>query len=285
MKNLKYFFFVFVLLISVSFHSQSQNGLLWKISGNKLVKPSYIFGTIHLICDEDYVMTPEIEAALGNTEAYFAELDLSDMNEIMKLQASLTSNVPLKQAIGVNNYNKIGKLLQENFKMDIKSFDKQSLASIMSSVSLKSFNCKNYKMYEMELMSKAMKNKMKMGGLESVEYQINVMNNSFTPESIIAMLEDYKINGNKETENLVNLYKSQNIEALFEEMKKSSYTSDESLNVLLRDRNYNWIKVMPEIMQKHPTFFAVGAGHLGGNDGVISLLKKKGYTIEAVKID
>jgi uncharacterized protein YbaP (TraB family) len=34
---------------------------------------------------------------------------------------------------------------------------------------------------------------------------------------------------------------------------------------------------------KEPTFFAVGAGHLGGNTGVIALLRKQGYTVKPVQ--
>ena len=47
--------------------------------------------------------------------------------------------------------------------------------------------------------------------------------------------------------------------------------------------NGNWMKQMPEIMKQKPTFFAVGAGHLPGERGLISLLRKAGYTVEGVK--
>ena len=39
---------------------------------------------------------------------------------------------------------------------------------------------------------------------------------------------------------------------------------------------------MEKAMQAKPTFFAVGAGHLGGEKGVLNLLKKQGYTVKAV---
>ncbi|HEX8358405.1 MAG TPA: TraB/GumN family protein, partial [Segetibacter sp.] len=52
--------------------------------------------------------------------------------------------------------------------------------------------------------------------------------------------------------------------------------------ILLNDRNHNWIPVIGEQAKKVPTFFAFGAGHLGGEKGVISLLRKAGFTVEAV---
>ena len=53
-------------------------------------------------------------------------------------------------------------------------------------------------------------------------------------------------------------------------------------DVLLRNRNLNWIPVMSKLMATGPVFFAVGAGHLGGETGVIRLLRKQGYTLTPV---
>ena len=51
---------------------------------------------------------------------------------------------------------------------------------------------------------------------------------------------------------------------------------------LLDNRNVNWLKIMPEMMQKESVFFAVGAAHLAGDLGVINLLKKAGYTVKPI---
>jgi len=53
-------------------------------------------------------------------------------------------------------------------------------------------------------------------------------------------------------------------------------------DLLLGQRNQNWIPKMRDYMQLQPTFFAVGAGHLGGNEGVIALLRKNGFQVDAV---
>jgi uncharacterized protein YbaP (TraB family) len=54
-------------------------------------------------------------------------------------------------------------------------------------------------------------------------------------------------------------------------------------DLLLVTRNKNWIPVMGEMMKTQPVFFAVGAGHLGGKNGVIALLRQEGYTVVPVK--
>ena len=50
-------------------------------------------------------------------------------------------------------------------------------------------------------------------------------------------------------------------------------------DLLLVGRNKNWITVMQKMMTNQITFFAVGAGHLGGNNGVVNLLKAEGYIL------
>lgn len=51
---------------------------------------------------------------------------------------------------------------------------------------------------------------------------------------------------------------------------------------LLKRRNANWITKMPELMLQQPVFFAVGAGHLGQAHGIISLLRKNGFSVNPV---
>jgi uncharacterized protein YbaP (TraB family) len=81
-------------------------------------------------------------------------------------------------------------------------------------------------------------------------------------------------------DSLVQLYISQDIGAMvasFDEDELSAYDS-----LLLIDRNHNWIPLMVEQMKTRSCFFAVGAAHLGGPDGVIALLRKEGYRVVAV---
>ena len=51
-------------------------------------------------------------------------------------------------------------------------------------------------------------------------------------------------------------------------------------DILLKNRNRNWIPIMGRMMREAPTLFAVGAGHLGGESGVVALLRKEGYKVE-----
>lgn len=94
---------------------------------------------------------------------------------------------------------------------------------------------------------------------------------------MIAMIAE---SNEQETAKLVSNYKIENISFLYEIATDEKYTSKETKKVMLDDRNSNWVKNMPELMQKESVFFVVGAGHLAGDLGLISLLRKAGYTVK-----
>ena len=73
------------------------------------------------------------------------------------------------------------------------------------------------------------------------------------------------------------------MEALLADMEKSTSMDADFENDLLVTRNQNWIPKIQQITKEKPTFFAVGAGHLGGKKGVIALLRDAGFTVKAVK--
>ena len=272
------------IVCSLTAQAQDESSLLWKIEGNGLEKPSYIFGTIHMICQEDYIMTDKIQNTLKNVDAYYAEINFSDANNMAIMQKSMMSEIPLSKRLSAEKYNELKTLLSDVVNLDIKQFENFSDAAIVSMITFKGFPCAEFKMYEMELLQSVMHEKKKLGGLETVEEQMRIMNNSLGIDAIFQMLKDIKTEGFESTRMMVELYKNQNIQGLYEYMKKASYMNNEVYNEILLKRNHNWLKEMPKIMKSTSTFFAVGAAHLGGENGVINLLQQKGYKVTPVNI-
>lgn len=129
-----------------------------------------------------------------------------------------------------------------------------------------------------------------VGGLETFDFQINTLFKSTTMERqkelLLCMADDLEFTV-EQTENVVKAFFSQDLDGVEKAMDaKMNNTCDgtpEEKDILIYNRNAEWIKQMPEIMKQKPTFFAVGAGHLPGEKGVLTLLKKAGYTVEGVK--
>ncbi|RRA94897.1 TraB/GumN family protein [Paenimyroides viscosum] len=271
-------------LVSFTIFAQDNKSLLWEISGKGLEKPSYVFGTIHMICQEDYIMTETIQNTLKNVDAFYAEIDFSNPENMAVLQQSMMSETPLSQRLNNEQYQKLQQLLKEVVDLDITQFEHLTDAAIVSMVTFKSFPCTDFKMYELELLQTAAATQKKMGGLETATEQMEILGKTLGIDAVFEMLNDLKKDGFKSTKEMVALYTNQDMQGLYDYMKKSSYMTDEVYNEMLTKRNHNWINEMPELMKNQSVFFAVGAAHLSGNDGVLKLLKDNGYTVKPVNI-
>jgi uncharacterized protein YbaP (TraB family) len=139
------------------------------------------------------------------------------------------------------------------------------------------------KSYEMDLMSKAGANKQPVRGLESMESQFAIFDN-MKPEVLTEMIMEGIRHPEKAAETqqqLVALYVAKDVEGLAKLIVESEDIAGSAEELLYR-RNRNWIPVMTDYMKTQSCFFAVGAGHLGGDQGVIQLLKDAGYTVTPI---
>jgi uncharacterized protein YbaP (TraB family) len=137
------------------------------------------------------------------------------------------------------------------------------------------------KSYEMEFMGIGESKDMTTGGLETIDYQLSVFDSIPYVDQAKMLVESIQSadEGEDELGKMIEIYKNQDLLGMQEMF------SDESMgdmDILLNNRNKNWIAPMKEYMSKTPTFFAVGAGHLVGEEGVISLLRLEGYTVTPV---
>ena len=79
---------------------------------------------------------------------------------------------------------------------------------------------------------------------------------------------------------MLNVYKSQHLNEIENLFTKSELGLEEHQDILLDNRNKNWVGQLKNIMKTNAVFIAVGAGHLVGKMGLIELLRKEGYTLK-----
>jgi uncharacterized protein YbaP (TraB family) len=144
----------------------------------------------------------------------------------------------------------------------------------------------NSKSYEKEFENLAIKNKIATTGLESVTEQLNLFT-SFSKneqtEMVMSSLRD-EAKAKSSFEQMQQIYLTQNLDNLYIFMKKESDSPIANSRVFLENRNQNWIPQMEKMMENKSVFFALGAAHLAGLEGVIELLIKKGYTLTPIKL-
>ena len=140
------------------------------------------------------------------------------------------------------------------------------------------------KSYEMEFMKIAENSGKTIGGLETIDYQISIFDSIPYMDQANMLVESIKSTdvGDDQMKELVDLYIGQDIAGLYKIMQGDENISEYE-DVLLFKRNANWIPIMNQNMASNRSFFAVGAGHLGGAKGVINLLRQEGYSVKPFK--
>ncbi len=266
--------------------SVKDRSLLWKISGKHLPKPSYLFGTIHLICSEDFLWTEKMKESFGMSEKVCFEMDL-DNPEVM-IQASMglmdKTGRKLKEYFTDEQYKTLELYFNDSLGMDIAMFEQLKPVALLSMLGTTGVSCANPVSYEDSLMKKAQADNKEIMGLEEPKEQLDVLA-SIPVDSVVQQLMDAMENNSandSDFANLISAYKKQDLPKLYELLTNSK---DQSLDLgmFLDKRNKNWIPRISTKMLASSVFFAVGAGHLYGETGVINLLRKEGYKVEAVK--
>lgn len=280
MKNVIRLFISFLPMFSQA--QNSNQSLLWKVDGKGLEKPSYIYGTIHLACPEDIVISPEMLAIFSKQHALYLEMDLDDPSIIGGAFKEITmpGDTTLKSLLGDADYEQAAIRFEAITRLPLALFNKAMPLMTMSAVYPSMLDCQNGKSWEMEFVNLARQKHVPVYGLETLQEQLDVFE-AVGYEEQAQMLKAALSNTDSlknEFTQLMELYKKGDVEAL-SAMIRTSKTMGSMEDALLNIRNKNWIPRLNKIMQEQPSFVAVGAGHLGGIMGVLALLKQEGYTV------
>ncbi len=282
MKNI---FVTLSLLCAILSNSQNEKSLLWKISGNGLKAPSYLYGTMHMTCDAS--LDKATLNALDKTAQLYLEIDMDDPN----MQAVMMGGMMMKDGktmsamVSEADFKLLDAYAQE--KMGISAMMINNLKPYMiSAMFMPSLMDCTVQTVETELMKVSAAQKEETLGLETIDEQIAVFDAIPYQQQMDELMKSVKDKFAKdkiEIQKMVDTYKSKDIDAMLAMMNESENAMHSGFNdILLNNRNKNWIPKIESVAKDKPTFFGVGAAHLSGKLGVINLLREKGYKVEAV---
>ncbi len=270
----------------------SNTSLLWKVEGDG-IKTSHVFGTIHMINEDDYFFTKAMQGAFVNSEGLALEFNLEDAMDIgsqmgMLSKAFMRNDTTLKDLLSDEEYQavqdhftKIGIpfFLFERVKpMFLTIFASEDMFSSMGN------GMEGIKSYELELVDMAKASQMPIEGLETMVYQLSIFDSipyRAQADMLMASLveDDPKTSSTMDT--LIYYYKEQDLDKL-DALINADGTTATYRDILLDNRNRNWIPVIQSLMTKQSMFIAVGAGHLAGEMGVLQLLRNEGLKVTPV---
>ncbi|MFS4483290.1 TraB/GumN family protein [Hyunsoonleella sp. 2307UL5-6] len=262
-----------------------EKSTLWKISGNTLEKPSYLFGTIHLTCNASF--DEDVKKALDDTTQIVLEIDMDDPGLQQKMMGNMfmKNGKTLNDFVSEEDYKTLETFFLEYLGMPLKTMLNIKPFFLSTMLYPKMLDCP-IQSYELELVKIAKTQDEDIKGLETIEDQLKVFDTIPYQDQINDLLKTAKDKLKYDKENfakMLELYSDEDISELLKmvvEDKNNSFGKYQ--DVFLNNRNKNWISKIKSLATDQPTFFAVGAGHLAGEEGVINLLRKAGFTITAI---
>lgn len=297
---------ILTLLLCCGFFSASQAQLLYKISGNGLTKPSYIIGTHHLANVAFINQIPGVKMALDSTEQVYGELKM-DPNSMQAVQQEIMKNMMLgegqkiNQVLSADQMKRVNAFMMKTMQTDFNNpAVMQQMGSMKPAALSTNFTVLLYLTHHMGefdptnsfdqyFQKQALNNNEPVGGLETAEFQAKLLYGDPISKQIkgLMCLVDNADQSLQQTEDLTKAYMAQDTAAIWKayetKWNNGCDPTQEDLDKLIFNRNADWMGKIPQLMQERPTLFCVGCLHLLSDKGVLALLRKAGYTVEAVK--
>lgn len=262
------------------------NSLLWEISGNGLAKKSYLFGTFHLMCKDDIRFSNQLKSALASSNKIYMELDMDDPAVMLggMMLMTMKDGKTLQDFYSKEEFNKLNQFFKDSLHTPLAMLQSLKPFFLIAMLYPKMMPCKKISGVEEELMKLAKSDKKEIVGLETMEFQAAVFDSIPYQEQAKELLKsiDSIASYAKYFDTMVTVYKNQQLTKMGELFNSSEFGMQEHQDILLDNRNKHWVEKLKSIMKKESVFVAVGAGHLPGEKGLITLLKKEGYTVRPI---
>jgi uncharacterized protein len=283
------------LSFSVSVHSQikpeTQTGLLWEISGKGLKESSYLFGTYHLVGKSFLDTLPQVINQIKKVKTVVGELVMEDEASMAQklMPLMLLKDNTLDKILSAREFAEVDSFLKIKTGMTLSMLNGLKPSAVQ--VTLIAFLLPNNitpqnPALDMYFQNEAKSLKINVVGLETLEEQ-----GAFLFDAPIERQKELLLKTVRESERmkgdikeLFENYRRQDLKAIESAFLKNEDYTVQEMNDLLSKRNKAWVREMPELMINGPAFFAVGAGHLVGDNGLITLLRNLGYTLNPIAL-
>ena len=266
---------------------KNNNTLLWQISGHGLKKPSFLFGTFHLLCKEDIHFSHQLKKAIKSSDEIYMEMDMDDPSTMLSamLYINMKNGKTLESLYTPEEYKRLQDYFSDTLQVPLMLLEKAKPYFLVALLYPRMMNCASPSGVEEELMKIAKEDKKEIKGLETMQFQASVFDSipyEWQAKELLKNIDSFSVYKN-EFDQMLQMYKDQQLDSMKIMLEKSEFGSEKYEDILLNNRNKNWVKQLKEIMKNESVFVAVGSGHLVGDFGLINLLRKAGYKVEPLE--
>lgn len=264
------------------------HALLWRISGKGVSKPSYLFGTMHILCAEDAQLGDSLKVVIAQCDELYFEINLGDMTGMLNSMKYMRMNdsKKLSDLLKPDEYSRVKDYFTKHASMlPFGMLERFKPMLISGLIEEQGMDCPTADGMELTIMKEGRPYHKPINGLETAEFQAGLFDSipyELQAKELVNYIDSSDQNS-KMMRQLVALYKEQDLEGIDQLSQKEETGINRYMDLLLYDRNRKWANELDGLLGDKSLLIAVGAAHLPGINGLIQLLRRKGYTVEPVK--
>ncbi|WP_417658321.1 TraB/GumN family protein [Pseudidiomarina sp.] len=282
----------YLLVVALSLYfavlTPAQANIFFKVSHPEQQPTSYLFGTMHMVCGVDIATPKPVLNAFERSQQLVVEVNLAEPEQQLALQQNVLQHPAdyLEQALSNAQYLQLKSLVEEELNLPFQQ------VSAIRPVFLSALFLQNYlecataplRLDEFFTVQANRTEKM-IVGLESVVDQISLFDAIPLDLQVTALFElATEPNQSKQSlQQLEQAYLTGNGHEVYQLIQDQDDFGDYQYG-LLDHRNVQWFEKLPKLLASQSTFIAVGAGHLGGSNGLVALLENAGYTVTPIPV-
>jgi uncharacterized protein len=265
-----------------------EKSFLWRVNSDQ--NRLYILGSIHLLKKETYPLKKTIEDAFEQTKKLVLEIDLGGANpekiQQLMLQKSIsTDGTALHQNVSNETYEAVAKRAKE-LGIDIRvlsPFKPWVVAMTMAAIKLQKLGFDPSLGIDRHLAERAKQTDKPTAGLETAEFQLELFDrfSAKEQERLLRQSMDEMDHVERNVTAIVQAWKSGDVGAVEKHLLVGMRDYPEIHQKVIDDRNQRWLPQIENLLSRgENALIVVGAAHLVGKNGIIELLKDRGYRVE-----
>jgi uncharacterized protein YbaP (TraB family) len=269
--------------VSISIGFSQSKSLLYEVKKDGF-QTTYLYGTIHLIPDSLFLFTKKLKKIISQSDEMIFEItDFSDNESLTKMLKSESNSFDIFSKVQQDSVLNWGaQLIDSDTASFRRIFEYLKPINLLQLPTMKALQ-EHAVSVDLALMKFADEKGIVKSELETVAFQLELLND--LPDSVLAEMILSAMRQSKDSDQLqaklLHLYQIQDIEGLANLLNESDETSA-FLDDLIGKRNNKWLPKIIEKSKNKSCFVAVGAGHLGGKDGLISLFQQAGFIVSPI---
>ena len=266
-------------------YAETDKSLLWELRQEGVDQPSFIYGTIHIQRAEVFAFDSLIYRILDTVSAFAMEVNMDELNPFAAAKMMMMEK-PLDELISPEKYKALDSIFIAKTGQGIGMMKTTKPFFLMAMLMKDEMGGEMEEPLDLHFFSYSKAKNKKLIGVEKFEEQMAAVDQLTIEEQVDIILDGAKDTSStfNKFDELMNTYLEQDLEEMIELSQDTTYPPKFN-KAFITDRNIHMAERIPGIAKDQPTFIAIGAAHLGGPQGVLALLREKGYSVKPIKLE